>query len=431
MSDMETADLLMEAPDAALRLLASAIDREFERREPRPPTPYEYAASRLGVNATELVVLTEDVAPTVAHSVGRWLYEAQARWAAEHVGARPNQPSASETVAGATGEVRAFRSATVVLPAGALISGPVVLRLAPDHYDVGVELIGRAQDAEALQRAFVEFLRARRTADSPYRSGAYRVGASNRGLVLDRWVPPAATRDLLKLDPAIWTTVDRTVHRVLELSDDLAARGLGTSTGLLLVGPPGTGKTQLGTVVANELVGSATVLVPGTYVTEHYLTELFDIAADLSPCLMLMDDLDLIAGERGQTNPHRLREFLNVMDGGLADRSGVVVIASTNDHRKVDKAARRSSRFDTVIRMEAPSLEGRLAILERYLAWCDVPLDLPAVARATEGATGADLKELVRATVLATNDTVTTEALVVQAEAGGWRSSGPPAGQYL
>jgi hypothetical protein len=359
------------------------------------------------------------------------MFEAQARWSAEHVGARPNQPSASETVQGATGDVRAFRSATVVLPAGALIGGPVVLRLVPDHYGDEVELIGRRQDADELQSAFVEFLRARRTADSPYRTGAYRVGSSNRGLVLTRWVPPAATRDLLKLDPSVWATVDRTVHRVLELADDLAARGLGTSTGLLLVGPPGTGKTQLGTVVANELLGSATILVPGTYVTEHYLTELFDVAADLSPCLMLMDDLDLIAGERGHTNPHRLREFLNVMDGGLADRSGVVVIASTNDHRKIDKAARRSSRFDTVIRMEAPGVEGRLAILERYLAWCDVPLDLPAVAHATDGATGADLKELVRATVLATNDAVTTEALLAQAELGGWRTPVQPAGQYL
>ena len=177
--------------------------------------------------------------------------------------------------------------------------------------------------------------------------------------------------------------------------------------------------------------GTATVLVPGTYVTEHFLTELFDLAADLSPCLILMDDLDLIAGERGQTNPHRLREFLNVMDGGLADRAGVVVIASTNDHRKIDKAARRSSRFDTVIKMEAPGLEGRRAILERYLAWCETGIDLDAVARATDGATGADLKELVRATVLETDDAVTTDALLHQAREGGWREARQAAGQYL
>ena len=422
-------DIALARP--ALTMLAETIDREFQRREPTQPTPYEWAAVRLGVDKNELVVLDEDVQPAVAHSIGRWLFDVQARSGAAHAGAYPTRPPASERVHGADGDVRAFNSAMVLLPAGALGPAPVVLRIVSEHYGIGVEVIGRVQDADALAEAFATFLHTCRTAESPYRLGAYRVSNNNRGLVLNRWAPPVATRDLLKLDPSVWQTVDRSVHRVLELADDLKARGLGTSTGLLLVGPPGTGKTQLGTVVARELLGAATVLVPGTYVTEHYLTELFDLAADLSPCLILMDDLDLIAGERGQTNPHRLREFLNVMDGGLADRSGVVVIASTNDHRKVDKAARRSSRFDTVIRMEAPGVEGRLAILERYLAWCDADLDLPAVARATDGATGADLKEMVRATVLGTNDAVTTAALLAEAKVGRWRAERQSAGQYL
>ncbi|WP_183094332.1 AAA family ATPase [Nocardioides stalactiti] len=421
----------IELPGPALALLATAIDREFERREPTQPTPYEWAAGRLGVDRSDLVVLDEGLGPAVAHSVGRWLFDAQARWGADHVGAYPTRPPKSEVVQGAAGDCRAFNSVMVTLPAGAVCAAPVVLRLSTEHYGIVLELMGRAADADLLAEAFVAFLQARRTADSPYLRGAYRLTTDNRGLVLTRWAPPAASRDLLKLDGSVWDTVDRSVHRVLELADDLKARGLGTSTGLLLVGPPGTGKTQLGTVVARELLGSATVLVPGTYVTEHYLTELFDLAGDLSPCLVLMDDLDLIAGERGHTNPHRLREFLNVMDGGLADRSGVVVIASTNDHRKIDKAARRSSRFDTVIRMEPPGFEGRLAILGRYLAWCDVALDLPAVARATDGATGADLKEMVRATVLETNDAVTTAALLTQAVAGRWREPRPTAGQYL
>lgn len=431
MNDYDVTDVLATVAQPALEHLAATIDREFERREPRSTTHYEWAAAHLGVDATDLVVLSEGVDTPLGHSVGRWLYDAQARWSAEHAGAFVDRPAASETVPGAAGDVRAFHSATVVLPAGAVGPAPVVLRILSGAYGIEVELIGRSEDGGALPDVFGAFLRARRTVDSPYRLGAYRVSTNNRGLALGRWTPPAATRELLKLDASVWRTVDRSVHRVLELADDLKARGLGTSTGLLLVGPPGTGKTQLGTVVANELHGRTTVLVPGTYVTEHYLTELFDLAADLSPCLILMDDLDLIAGERGQTNPHRLREFLNVMDGGLADRSGVVVIASTNDHRKVDKAARRSSRFDTVIKMEPPVLEGRLAILERYLAWCDTALDLAAVARATDGATGADLKELVRTTVLDTNDDVTTDALLAQAAVGRWRSERPTAGQYL
>ncbi|WGY04470.1 ATP-binding protein [Nocardioides sp. QY071] len=431
MTDIDALDLLAEAPAPALRLLATAIDREFERREESVPSPYDHAAGQLGVHVTDLVVLTEVLEAPVAHSVGHWLFEAQLRWSTEHVGAYPSLPATTETVPGARGDVRAFNAVTMTLPAGTLSGAPLVVRLVPDRFGREFELIGRAQDADALPDVLDGFLRRCRTSDSPYRQGTYRLTTGNRGLVLKRWTPPDASRDLLKLDASVWHTVDRGVHRVLDLAPDLAARGLGTSTGLLLVGPPGTGKTQLGTVVARELHGTTTVLVPGTYVTEHYLSELFDLAADLSPCLILMDDLDLIAGERGQTNPHRLREFLNVMDGGLADRSGVVVIASTNDHRKIDKAARRSSRFDTVIRMEAPGVEGRLAILGRYLAWCTTPLDLPAVARATEGATGADLKELVRSTVLETQDAVTTQALLAQAAEGGWRPTAPAAGDYL
>lgn len=430
MTDIDVTDLLVEASSPALRLLAEAIDREFARREPAVPSPYEYAAARLGVDVTSAVVLDECPEPPVAHAVGHWLHEAARRWELDVVGAAPAGPAVTLTVPGARGDVRAYSAVTVLLPAGTLAAIPVVVRIVPDRFGPDVQLIGRAEDSALLPDLLAAFLRTCR-AESPYRRGSYRVSATTAGVLLERWHAPAASRDLLKLDTGVWRTVDRRVHRVLELAEDLAARGLGNSTGLLLVGPPGTGKTQLGTVVAHELAGSATVLVPATSVTEHRLTELFDLAADLAPCLILMDDLDLIAGERGETNPHRLREFLNVMDGGLADRSGVVVIASTNDHRKIDKAARRSSRFDTVIKMEAPGVEGRLAILQRYLAWCDADLDIPAVARATEGATGADLKELVRASVLETSDAVTTAALLAQARAGGWKEPKQAAGQYL
>ena len=80
--------------------------------------------------------------------------------------------------------------------------------------------------------------------------------------------------------------------------------------------------------------------------------------------------------------------------------------------------------------MEAPSYAGRLAILERYLAWCEAPVDREAVARATDGATGADLKEVVRQAVLDTVDDITTEALLAAAQRGRWqRADG--AGVYL
>jgi len=422
---------LAGAPLPALALLAEAIDREFARREPEPRSPHEYAAAQLGIEVAKLVVVATELEPPAGAAVGAWLYAAQRRHGAPHTGIPPGEPAVTEQVEGATGTVPAFRSVTVHLPAGVVHTGPVLVRLHVGRFEVSVQAFARREDQPGLGEAFDRFVRTCASAQSPYLRGSYRVDSGSAGLTLKRWVPPPASRGLLKLDPSVWDAVDRSVHRVLELAADLQARGLASSSGVLLVGPPGTGKTQLGTVVAGELSGRATVLVPGTHAVEHYLTELFDLAASLAPCLILMDDLDLIAGERGSVNPHRLREFLNVMDGGLADRSGVVVIASTNDHRKVDKAAQRSSRFDTVIHLDAPSLEGRLAILRRYLSWCSVALDLAAVARATDGATGADLKELVRAAVIETGDDLSTDALLAQARHGRWRSSTAPAGVYL
>jgi hypothetical protein len=422
---------LAGVPSSALALLAEAIDREFARREPERPDLHEYAAAQLGVDVADLAVVATGVGAPTGVAVGAWLYAAQQRYDATHTGIHPRRPAVSEQIEGAQGAVPAFRSVTVHLPAGVVHSGPVLVRLHVDRFDVAIEAIARREDQPGLGESFDRFVRTCASADSPYLRGTYRVDVGSAGLTLTRWVPPKTSRDLLKLDPSVWDTVDRSVHRVLDLAEDLQARGLASSSGVLLVGPPGTGKTQLGTVVAGELAGRATVLVPGTDAVEHYLTDVFDLAASLSPCLVLMDDLDLVAGERGTMNPHRLREFLNVMDGGLADRSGVVVIASTNDHRKVDKAAQRSSRFDTVIHLDAPSREGRVAILERYLAWADAELDLAAVARATEGATGADLKELVRAAVIETGDQVTTAALLAQAARGRWQSGTAPAGVYL
>jgi len=425
-------DLLVEAAaEPVVTHLAGTIDREFARREPVEPSAYDFAAEQLGVDVQDLLVLSDHVGSLVAHSVGCWLLEAQKRHGGALAGGYPKTPPASELVEGSSGDLYGFRSATVALPPGALHTSPVVLRVVRPHYQYVVELMAPRSQSGGLPDVFTVFMNERTRRGSPYYGGAYRVEVDSAGLALRRWAGSGATRDSLKLDDGVWRTVDRTVHRVLEHAGALEARGLGTSSGVLLVGPPGTGKTQLGTVVAAELVGRVTVLVPGAHASEHYLTELFELAGHLSPSLVLMDDLDLIAGERGTMNPHKLREFLNVMDGGLADRSGVVVVASTNDHKRVDKAAQRSSRFDTVIKLEPPSYDGRLAILRRYLDWCDSALELEAVARATDGATGADLKELVRHAVLETDDVITTEALLDAARDGRWQRSTQPAGVYL
>ena len=169
MTDIDARDLLAETPAPALRLLATAIDREFARREESAPSPYDHAAAQLGVGVTDLVVLTEVLEPPVAHAVGHWLFEAQLRWSAEHVGAFPTRPATSETVPGARGDVRAFNAVTMTLSAGTLAGVPVVVRLVPDRFSPEVELIGRTRDADGLPDVLDGFLRRCRTTDSPYR----------------------------------------------------------------------------------------------------------------------------------------------------------------------------------------------------------------------------------------------------------------------
>ncbi len=97
----------------------------------------------------------------------------------------------------------------------------------------------------------------------------------------------------------------------------------------------------------------------------------------------------------------------------------MVVLASTNDPGSIDPAAIRASRFDAVVEMRAPELEGRVLVLRRYLSrFPDV--DLVRVAAATDGATGADLRDVARRAVLATEGKVTTRALLDAVADGAW-----------
>lgn len=164
MTDIDATDLLVEASAPALRLLAEAIDREFARRDPVVPSPYEYAAARLGVDPTSLVVLTECPEPPVVHAVGHWLHEARERWGLDPVGAAPAGPAVTQTVPGAGGDVRAYSSLTVLLPAGTLAVAPVVVRVVPDRFGPDVQLIGRADDSSLLPDLFGAFLRTCRSA---------------------------------------------------------------------------------------------------------------------------------------------------------------------------------------------------------------------------------------------------------------------------
>ena len=175
--------------------------------------------------------------------------------------------------------------------------------------------------------------------------------------------------------------------------------------GLLLYGPPGTGKTFIARAVAGQMgagflnVTITDILDPYIGSSEANLHSVFKQARDHSPCVLFLDELDAIgikrtlartAGMRGVVN-----QLLEELDGVSSDNEGVYLLAATNAPWDVDPALRRPGRLDRTILVLPPDEPARAAILHTHLRERPVEgIDLQALARATEGLTGADLSHL-------------------------------------
>ncbi len=179
--------------------------------------------------------------------------------------------------------------------------------------------------------------------------------------------------------------------------------------GVLLVGPPGTGKTLLARAVAGE-ANVAFLSISGSDFVELYVgvgasrvRDLFDQAKRVSPAIIFIDEIDAVGRQRGaglggghDEREQTLNQLLVEMDGFSANE-GVIVIAATNRKDILDPALLRPGRFDRQIYVGAPDWRGRLEILQvhaRKKPLADTA-DLPAVAKATAGFTGADLANLL------------------------------------
>ena len=185
--------------------------------------------------------------------------------------------------------------------------------------------------------------------------------------------------------------------------------GISAPRGLILYGPPGSGKTHIARAVANELDARIYYIsgpdIIGTFAgeTEGNLRRMFSEASHHAPSIIFIDELDAIAPKRGQTGAHSdtriVTQLLALMDG-LTRVDSVVIIATTNRVEAVDPAFRRPGRFDREIFVGPPEKLGRREILEihsREMPLAESAVDfLDEVARRTHGFVGADLMELCR-----------------------------------
>ena len=191
--------------------------------------------------------------------------------------------------------------------------------------------------------------------------------------------------------------------------------GASLPKGALLVGPPGTGKTLLAKAVAGE-AKVPFFSISGSEFVEMFVgmgaakvRDLFKQATEKAPCIVFIDEIDTIGKKRDSGNgmggnderEQTLNQLLTEMDG-FDGTKGVVILAATNRPESLDKALLRPGRFDRRIPVELPDLQGRIAILKVHAkdVKMDANVDFGTIGRATSGASGAELANIINEAAL-------------------------------
>ncbi|MDD5702231.1 MAG: ATP-binding protein [Dehalococcoidales bacterium] len=242
-----------------------------------------------------------------------------------------------------------------------------------------------------------------------YRGKCFEYGTRHRFLQ-----PGQKNWDSIILSEDIKEEVRANTVNFLKKREQWGKYGIPSKRGIILAGQPGTGKTIMCKALMAEAEGITCITTNAYGIDEdEYITELYDMARDLSPAILFIEDIDLIGQNRnefGYQKGSALLSLLNVMDG-IEDNTEIITVATTNCLDTLDKAlGERPSRFDRVIRVERPTLDQRREYIE--LLGKKVRMDENTkdyIARRSEYCTPAQLQEVIHGLVIEKSDAMTGE----------------------
>lgn len=282
--------------------------------------------------------------------------------------------------------------------------GKIAAHVRVDKFDRGLEFEVMAPNTELATR-FVEQVRSHIAAANVFRGKVISLECDSRlpgrsGFAQVRFhALPRVRRENIVLPEETLEMLERNTVRFFEHAELLRKSGRSLKRGLLLHGKPGTGKTYTAKWLAQTLKGVTTILISADQL--ELVKECCQLARMLAPALVIMEDVDLIAGER-TGNRHTayqitLHQLLNEMDG-LASNTEVLFLLTTNRPQVIEPAiAGRPGRVDQAIEFPLPDSACRRRLLELYGRGLALCLEEPdrIIAR-TEGASPAFIQELVR-----------------------------------
>jgi ATPase family associated with various cellular activities (AAA) len=279
----------------------------------------------------------------------------------------------------------------------------IVLVNGPHEHDpeLGLEIAGLSVEAAQRVHAHLADLRARLNV---YRGHLLDVQITPMGgVALEFGEVPRLAREDVVLPDAVLSRVERHALGVAQHRDGLLAAGQHLKRGLLLYGPPGTGKTHTTRYLLAQMTDYTRLVLTGRSL--HAIGAVADLARDLQPSAIVLEDVDLVAEDRsfGPGSSPVLFDLLDAMDGAAPDADLLFVLTTNRADLLEPALAARPGRVDVAVEIDLPDAEARERLLHLYGGSLPLQLSAPAareVVERTDGVTASFLKELLRRAML-------------------------------